>query len=195
MALAMQPARAFIILWIAWALSWALAALWSRRVEARPSLAAELRYRVPMVIGIVLMLVRAHGYEGALRLWHVGWIGAWVCVALVAAGIAFAWWARLYLGPLWSANITRKSEHRIVDTGPYALVRHPIYTGLLLSLLATTIAKGTVTAIAGFLFLLLGLWLKARLEEGWLASELGEDTYGSYRRRVPMLIPFGPRGG
>jgi protein-S-isoprenylcysteine O-methyltransferase Ste14 len=82
-----------------------------------------------------------------------------------------------------------------VDSGPYALVRHPIYTGLLLALLATAAAKGTIFGVAGFLILLIGFWSKARLEERWLTAELGEDAYGSYRRRVPMLVPFGPRSG
>jgi protein-S-isoprenylcysteine O-methyltransferase Ste14 len=68
-----------------------------------------------------------------------------------------------------------------VDTGPYAIVRHPIYTGLLLALLATAIAEATVSAMAGFGLLVLGLWIKARIEERWLSEELGEDAYGDYR--------------
>lgn len=77
------------------------------------------------------------------------------------------------------------------DSGPYAIVRHPIYSGLLLSLLATAAAKGTVLGIVGFAFLLVGTGLKARMEERWLAQQLGADAYGDYRRRVPMLLPFG----
>lgn len=116
-----------------------------------------------------------------------------MCVALVALGIAFAWWARLRLGRLWSAHITRKADHRVIDSGPYAIVRHPIYTGLLLSLLATAIMRGRLLDIVGFLLLLLGWWLKARMEERWLTQQLDSCAYGEYRRRVPMLIPFGPK--
>jgi protein-S-isoprenylcysteine O-methyltransferase Ste14 len=96
---------------------------------------------------------------------------------------------------MWSARITRKTDHKVVDSGPYALVRHPIYTGLLLALLATAAAKGTMLGVAGFLILLIGIWVKARLEERWLTEELGADAYGNYRRRVPMLVPFWPRSG
>jgi len=128
---------------------------------------------------------------GPLRLWHVSWTGAWICAALVAVGVAVAWWARLHLGRLWSARVTRKTDHKVVDSGPYAIVRHPIYTGLLLSLLATAAAKGTILGIAGFSVLLIGIYLKARLEERWLTEELGADAYENYRRRVPMLLPFG----
>jgi protein-S-isoprenylcysteine O-methyltransferase Ste14 len=72
-------------------------------------------------------------------------------------------------------------------------VRHPIYTGLLFSLLATAAAKGTLLGVAGFLMLLLGVWMKARLEEQWLVKELDQGAYADYRKRVPMLIPFGPK--
>jgi protein-S-isoprenylcysteine O-methyltransferase Ste14 len=115
-----------------------------------------------------------------------------LCAALVGVGVAIAWWARLHLGRLWSARITRKADHKVVDSGPYAIVRHPIYAGLLLSLAATAAAKGTILGLAGFAILLIGIWLKARLEERWLTGELGEDAYGNYCRRVPMLLPFGP---
>lgn len=83
--------------------------------------------------------------------------------------------------------------HRTVDTGPYGIVRHPIYTGILIAAFATAAAKGTVMGIAGALVMTLGLWMKARLEEAWLRSELGADAYDAYRQRVPMLLPFGPR--
>ena len=191
----MHPGIAIVGLWIGWGVSWAIAAFWSNRTEARPGIGTELRFRIPMAIGALLMLVPAHGSKGVLRLWHVGWTGAWVCVALVALGIGFAWWARVYLGQLWSAHITRKADHRVVDSGPYGVVRHPIYSGLLLSLFATCAAKGTVFGVGGFAFLLLGTWMKARLEEQWLARELDEGAYADYRKRVPMLMPFGPKGG
>jgi protein-S-isoprenylcysteine O-methyltransferase Ste14 len=190
----MHPSEAIVLLWTGWVVSWLAAAWWSNRTEKRPGIGGELAYRLPMLLGAALLLVPAHGYDGVLRLWHVGWTGAWICVALIAAGIVFAWWARLHLGRLWSGRITRKADHHVVDTGPYALVRHPIYTGLLLALLATMAAKGTVPAIAGFACLLGGIWLKARQEEDWLGQELG-DPYRAYRRRVPMLLPFGPRSG
>jgi protein-S-isoprenylcysteine O-methyltransferase Ste14 len=57
------------------------------------------------------------------------------------------WWARIYLGPLWSSVITRKKDHKIVDTG--AFVRHPIYCGLIIALLATAVAEGTAAALLG----------------------------------------------
>jgi protein-S-isoprenylcysteine O-methyltransferase Ste14 len=121
----------------------------------------------------------------APRLWHVGYAGAYA----LSAGILFTWWARIHIGRLWSGSITRKEDHHVVDTGPYALVRHPIYTGLILALLATAAAQATANALAGAVLLNVGFWLKARAEERFLMAELGADAYDAYRRRVPMLVP------
>jgi protein-S-isoprenylcysteine O-methyltransferase Ste14 len=153
----------------------------------------EFGYRAVLGLGGLLFAIPAHRYDGALRLWHVGYAAAWVCAAALVVGFGFCWWARVHLGRLWSGQITRKADHHVVDTGPYGIVRHPIYTGILLAVLATMIAKGTILGIAGAVLLATGLWMKARLEEAWLRSELGAEAYDSYRRRVPMLLPFGPR--
>ncbi|UCI09842.1 methyltransferase family protein [Mesorhizobium sp. B1-1-8] len=187
----MQPASAIAALWLAWVVSWAAAAFWSDPAQKRAGVRAEFSYRILWLAGTILLFVPAHGYVGRLRLWMPTLAEAWICVALIAVGIAFAWWARLHLGRLWSGTITAKADHRVVDTGPYGLVRHPIYTGLLLSILATMAAKGTVWGIAGAALLLIGIVVKAKLEENFLRGELG-TAYDDYARRVPMLVPFAP---
>jgi protein-S-isoprenylcysteine O-methyltransferase Ste14 len=118
---------------------------------------------------------------------------SWAMVGLTFVGFAFAWWARIHLGRLWSGRITRKEGHHVVDTGPYALVRHPIYTGILLSGIATAVALGAVHAYIGAFLLIVGYWMKARIEENWLREQLGPADYDAYRKRVPMLVPFGPK--
>jgi protein-S-isoprenylcysteine O-methyltransferase Ste14 len=114
-------------------------------------------------------------------------------VAAAVSGFGFAWWARLYLGRLWSSSVTKKANHHVVDTGPYAIVRHPIYTGLIAACFATALLKGTPAGIVGAILMTLGFSIKARLEERFLREQLGPDAYDSYRRRVPMLLPFGPK--
>lgn len=180
-------------LWIAFALLWLAAAAWSSPVAKRAGLGAELGYRIVLIVGGILLFIPAHGYEGPLRLWYVNRDEAWICVGLIALGFAFAWWARIYLGSLWSGQVTTKADHRVVDRGPYGVVRHPIYTGILLAIFATAAVKGTVLGLAAAPIITLGIWMKARLEERWLREQLGADAYNSYRRRVPMLLPFGPR--
>jgi protein-S-isoprenylcysteine O-methyltransferase Ste14 len=110
--------------------------------------------------------------------------------ALTLAGFAFCWWARIHLGRLWSGHITRKEGHRIIDTGPYAFVRHPIYTGIILASFATAIEKGTAVALTGAAIMTIGWYIKARIEERFLREELGAADYDSYAHRVAMLVPF-----
>lgn len=190
----MRPLVVIGILWIGFVLSWIAAMPWSSAAEKRVGLNRELAYRIVLVTGGVIFFIPAHGYEGPLRLWWLPFQAVWPMVWTIALGFAFAWWARIWLGSLWSGQVTKKADHRVVDTGPYAIVRHPIYTGILLAVYATAALKGTVLGIAGAAIITLGLWMKARLEEGWLREELGADAYDSYRRRVPMLVPFGPKG-
>lgn len=111
---------------------------------------------------------------------------------LTAAGFAFCWWARFHLGKLWSAFVTRKDEHRIINTGPYGIVRHPIYTGIILSSTAVAVLKGNPCAFVGAVLIIAGFWIKARLEERFLGEQVGAEAYAEYRRHVPMLIPFFP---
>jgi len=186
-----MPSIALLVVaeWVLFALSWILAASWSSAVAKRLGMERELLYRAVLIAGGLLLAFPAHGYHGRWRIWYVTASEAWACVGCIAAGFAFAWWARVHLGELWSGRVTAKADHRVVDTGPYALVRHPIYTGILLSVLATAAIKGTIAGLAGALLVTLGIWMKARLEETWLSSELQADSYMRYRQRVPMLVP------
>lgn len=190
----MTPQLALIYLWAVWFASWMIAAFWSDRTAKRPGMGAELLYRVVTLAGAVLLFgTTTRSYRGPLRLWYLGQDTDWALFWLCALGFAFCWWARLHLGRLWSGWVGRKEGHRIVDTGPYGIVRHPIYTGLIVSVVATALVKGTVAALLGAAIMTLGFWIKARLEERFLREQLGAAAYDDYRRRVPMLVPFGPK--
>jgi len=191
--LATDPESACYVIWAAWALSWWLAALWSSRAESRASVAEQVPYRLLNISGFVLLFaVQTRRYHGPLRLWTLPTSAGWAMATLCLVGFAFAWWARIHLGRLWSAFVTRKADHHIIDTGPYGLVRHPIYTGILLALLATALLKPGPWGVAGFALLAISFVIKARLEERFLMQELGAEAYAGYRRRVPMLVPFWP---
>jgi protein-S-isoprenylcysteine O-methyltransferase Ste14 len=188
----MSPALAVAVLWIGFALSWIVAMVWSSRVEKRLGLGREIAYRIVLIVGGVIGAIPAHGYNGVLRLWYLPYQTVWPTVGLIVIGFAFSWWARIWLGALWSGQVTVKADHRVIDTGPYGIVRHPIYTGILLAVYATMALKGTILGLAAAVIITLGLWMKARLEETWLRQELGPD-YDTYRTRAPMLMPFGPK--
>ena len=193
----MRPAlEALYVVWIVWAATWLAAALWANRTIARPAARREWGYRIFTLPGWALLLAypvrRGLSLDAApwQPLWRFPTGIEWMLVGFAAAGVAFAWWARLHLGRLWSASLTRKADHHIVDTGPYAIVRHPIYTGLYMAALATLAIRASPVVIAGFALFAIGYWRKAGEEERFLAGELGAEAYESYRRRVPMLLPF-----
>jgi protein-S-isoprenylcysteine O-methyltransferase Ste14 len=83
-----------------------------------------------------------------------------------------------------------KAGHHVVNTGPYRIVRHPIYTGIIVATFATAIDKGTYVAIAGAVLMLVGWFIKARVEERFLRVQLGADAYDAYARQTAMLIPY-----
>jgi protein-S-isoprenylcysteine O-methyltransferase Ste14 len=186
-------------LWLVWAISWFVAAIWSRRTVGRPTGLAGSAHYVPTLFGAWLIFGPAMAPRVRLA---VGWLGArywtlpaaagWLLFAATLASFAFAWWARLYLGSLWSGSITFKEGHRVVDTGPYRLVRHPIYTGIIAASVIMAGELATPAAFLGAAVMALGWWMKARVEEGFLIGELGA-AYDDYRRRTPMLVPLAGR--
>ena len=186
------PTEVLEVIWIGWLISWIVASLWSSPMQKCVATSETWTYRAAIIAGSILLMPWTAWMLGEKRIWDVDYNGAYALAGVMVAGLLLTWWARLHLGRLWSSAISRKQDHRIVDTGPYAFVRHPIYTGLITALLATATAEATVTALLGAALIVFGLWLKARSEERFLAAELGSDAYGSYRRRVPMLIPFLP---
>ena len=191
----MSPSAWFLSAWVIWGLSWLVAAAWTGRTESAVSGARGdvWLYRALVFIGFGLINERSSRALSAARLWHVGRTGAYVLAGVTILGLLFTWWARLVLGRLWSSSVTRKEGHRVIDTGPYAFVRHPIYTGLIAATLATAAAVATLPALLGVACVGTGFWLKASIEERFLSAEIGQDAYADYRRRVPMLIPRWPR--
>jgi protein-S-isoprenylcysteine O-methyltransferase Ste14 len=188
----MSAENATLIAWGAFIVSWVAAAFWSDPPAKRAGLGGEWPYRATMILGVVLMFgVTKNVYRETKFEFSAG--VEWALFGVVIAGILFAWWARIYLGRLWSSNVTKKADHHVVDTGPYALVRHPIYTGLIAGIFATAVQTGSPAVLVGALLISLGIYMKARLEERFLREQLGADAYDSYRKRVPMLVPFGPR--
>jgi protein-S-isoprenylcysteine O-methyltransferase Ste14 len=184
-----QPSGTFELIWIGWFLSWMAASFWSSRTEKRATTRQTWIYRAAIFIGAILMTPWTAQVIGEKRIWEIGTIVAYALMVVMFLGLLLTWLARIRLGRLWSSAITRKEQHRLVDTGPYAFVRHPIYTGIITAVLATAVTEATFAALVGAALICSGLWLKARAEERFLMVELGPEGYRSYCRRVPMLIP------
>ena len=182
------PELANFVLWAAWYVSWLVAALWRARAARQPPRRTQIVYRLLAAGGIFMLFAHVPALD--VRLWYLPVALQWAAVVVSFLGFAFTWWARVHLGRFWSSNVGRKADHRIIDTGPYGIVRHPIYSGITLTAVSTAALRATPGAWIGVALLTIGWYVKARLEERFLREELGPDNYDAYARRVPMLVPF-----
>ncbi|MEO6153504.1 MAG: isoprenylcysteine carboxylmethyltransferase family protein [Croceibacterium sp.] len=178
--------RAALALWTVWFASWWVAALWRDKAKSE---APRASWRWPMVlVGIGFFLLFWQRRGGPLPLWHTGPALGWSMVGLIAASFAFSWWARVTMGRMWSGGIMRTAGHRVIQHGPFAWTRHPIYTALIGAGFGLAVIKGTLAGLAGATLLSLGFYFKARVEERFLTEQL--TGYPDYRARVPMLLPL-----
>ena len=192
----MSPFAASGLIWGLWVVSWMIAAVWNRHAAARVSPGARILDLIPTMIGMLLL---AYGLRMQLRfgdeapaLWRLPLAALWAMASIEVLGFGFCWWARLTLGDLWSSSVTRKEGHVVVEQGPYGLVRHPIYTGIIVAGFALAAQIGSLASLLGAALIAVGFSIKARLEERFLSAQLGEAAYADYRNRTPMLIPFWP---
>jgi protein-S-isoprenylcysteine O-methyltransferase Ste14 len=105
------------------------------------------------------------------------------------AGMLFYFWSRSYLGRLWSGQITIMHGHQLVVTGPYRLLRHPLYTGFITMFVGTAIVSGQYHALLGIALCLIAYARKIRMEEAALRAEFGE-AFDAYRQERWALIPW-----
>jgi len=175
--------------WYAFAAYWLITWLRVKRTKSTESIAQRLLTIVPMVLAFELL------FSDALRVGPLrkrflpaeDWI-AWSGIALTCLGAALAIWARYCIGEYWSSRVTLKEGHRVIRSGPYALVRHPIYTGMQLAAFGTAVVLGEWRGLLAVIVILVAHSLKARREEALLTRELGEE-YVSYRRGTGFLFP------
>jgi protein-S-isoprenylcysteine O-methyltransferase Ste14 len=141
--------------------------------------------RVAIVV-IVVLLVRAGIFKAHTETHHP-WVQV-IGIVIFFSGLAFAVWARLYLGRNWGSPMSQKVDPELITNGPYRRVRHPIYSGIILGLVGTAVAIGWSWLIAAAL---LGAYFiySAVMEERYMAG-LFPDTYPEYRRTTKMLVPF-----
>ena len=176
--------------WGIFSVIWLLAAFWTKRSVYQESTAQRLRYAVPILLGGFL-LFKGNRFPDPLshrvipHLEALAWIGLVLCVA----GLAFCIWARFTLGRNWSGVVTLKGGHELIMRGPYAWVRHPIYTGLLTMFVATMIVLGHIAGMIGVPFVFVSFWIKLSYEEKLMLQKFPEE-YAAYQQRVKRIIPF-----
>jgi len=180
----------FLAIWLIWIVYW-LALSRNVKVSARrePWLSRFL-HMGPLVLAAFLLWLPAMPIPvlGARFLPATAW-PFWAGAVLTVAGLLFTVWARQHIGRNWSGIVTIKQGHELVTSGPYAIVRHPIYTGLLLAFAGSAVARGEWRGILAVALVLLALWRKLRIEERWMREQFGE-AYQVYSRRVSALVPY-----
>jgi len=180
----------FPAMWFAWAVYWWISSRAVKATVQRESPTSRFAYIVPLIAAGYLLAARSVRVPFlderfvARSPWTFG-----VASALTAAGLLFAVWARRHLGANWSGTVTIKQGHELIVTGPYAFVRHPIYTGLLVAIAGSALAVGEWRGVAAIALAALSFAMKLRLEERFMEQQFG-DAYREYRRRVPALVPF-----
>jgi protein-S-isoprenylcysteine O-methyltransferase Ste14 len=178
-------------LWLALGILWLVMALTAKRTARTQSPGSRLLQIAPEIVAFCLLFGRwpwpqwlrwRFVPESSLAI-------AWVGLGLTAVGIGFSVWARLFLGRNWSGRVTIKEQHELIQTGPYSIVRHPIYSGFLLAMLGTALVQGQLRSLLALPMAALGWALKLRLEESFMAQQFG-SAYLDYKRRVKALVPF-----
>lgn len=169
--------------------------LWSAR-RVKPSVQSEpfakrfVAYWLPLIVAFALLGPGRWFAGNPLREQFVPHSMAFQSMGLLlcVAGAAIACWSRYLLGENWSATVQLKDSHQLVTRGPYSLIRHPIYTGLLLLFLGNAVLVGDWRGLVAVAIVFLSFWRKLRLEERWL-SELFGEAYRQYKARTKALIP------
>jgi len=178
-------------LWLVWIAYWRISAADVKPTQRHESPGSRAAHLLPLLVAAVLLWIRGDAEDGWLfhrflaRSVTLFWIGT----AITAAALGFSAWARVHLGRNWSATVTVKQDHELIRTGPYSIVRHPIYTGVLFAFIGTALAIGQWRGVLAVVIVFVAFWRKLRLEERWMSETFGEE-YRRYRARTKALIPF-----
>jgi protein-S-isoprenylcysteine O-methyltransferase Ste14 len=177
-------------LWMAFALYWLISGALVKPAIKRQS-AGSRAFHVLGTLAAFVLIFYTRLQLGPLDdlIVPVSPITDYIGLALTVAGLIFAVWARVYLGGNWSGSVTVKQDHVLIRGGPYAVVRHPIYTGILLAALGGAISHGRIRCFIGFALLVVVLRVKSRLEEQFMEEQFGQQ-YASYKRDVKALVPL-----
>jgi len=181
--------RAIVDLWLIFALYWFVSALRLNRMRKREPLLQRLSYVLPLLAALAVVYWGDTQFPFLARRMIPGarWI-AGTGIALTAAGIGFAIWARYHIGRYWSGSVSLREGHQLVRSGPYARIRHPIYTGILTGLAGTFVALGTYRELVVFLIIWAGFVMKSCREEALLSGEFGA-AFDEHRRQTGFFLP------
>jgi protein-S-isoprenylcysteine O-methyltransferase Ste14 len=180
------PLWAVVAGWLVYTIYWEASARKRAPTQSSESRRSRKLHVVLANIALILILVPVQGLRQ--RCLPASFIVAVPGLAIEAVGLVLALWARRCLGRNWSGEIAIKVHHELVRTGPYRVVRHPIYTGLLGMYVGPSLVSGELHAMLGLALATFAYLRKTRLEEAALIRCFGAD-YGDYRRATWALLP------
>lgn len=176
--------------WLALFIYWWFGAGRLKAVERRESRVQRASHSVPMLLAALLFILPGRDLSVlAAAFMERTWTSYSIGVVLVVLGCSFAILARRRLGSNWSAAVTLKHDHSLVQSGPYRHIRHPIYTGLVLAFAGTALALGEWRGLLALLMVCVSLVFKLRREERWMLEHFG-TAYTDYRRGSWALLPW-----
>jgi protein-S-isoprenylcysteine O-methyltransferase Ste14 len=180
----------FPVVWIAFLIFWRIKAANTKSTQRLEPAASGILRLLIILVAIVLLSTTWIPLPWLYRpVWRAGFWPFWLGAAVTVSGLLFAVWAREHLGRNWSSQVSIKQDHELITTGPYAVVRHPIYTGILVGFLGLAIALSEVRGFVVFVLFFLVFWAKLSKEEQWMSSQFGE-TYAKYVDRTAALVPY-----
>jgi protein-S-isoprenylcysteine O-methyltransferase Ste14 len=176
-------------LWITWWLLWIALAFGSKKTKQREGLVSRLTYILVAWLAMYAMLsTRSLGAWARVEILpYQAWMGP-LGIAITALGFALTLWARFTLGRNWSGNVTIKVDHELIRTGPYRIVRHPIYTGIIVALIGTAIARDQWRGVVAVVLLWASFTIKRLKEEQFMRKTFGEQ-YVDYSRTTGAIFP------
>lgn len=177
-------------LWIVWWLIWMALAFGTKKTQQRESFGSRLIYIFVAWVAIEIMLAPLR-YAPYLRTEiypNRPWIGP-LGIAITILGFGLTFWARTVLGRNWSGNVTIKVDHELIRTGPYRVVRHPIYTGLIVALIGTAMARDQWRGVLAVFLLWTSFTIKRLKEEQFMRQTFGSQ-YTDYARATGAIFPL-----
>jgi protein-S-isoprenylcysteine O-methyltransferase Ste14 len=175
--------------WLLFAAYWTVSALKTKATVRREPFLARYGVMFFEVVGFVLLFDRDAGVGPLKDHFLPRSEVLTVCgIGLTWAGIGLAIWARYHLGQYWSGRITLKQDHQLIRTVPYARLRHPIYSGLVLAAIGSALFIGRWRCVAGVCVILMGFVIKGKREEALLAGQFGE-AFEQHRAYTGFLLP------
>jgi protein-S-isoprenylcysteine O-methyltransferase Ste14 len=180
------------LVWIFLILFWAISAKNNKQTVYKENLTLRfLYYWLPLILAALLLgpgkwfghtLIREKFVE------HTNLVG---CMGLfiAAIGLVIACWSRYLLGKNWSLSVQKKENHELIQTGFYSVVRHPIYTGVLLIFTGNVIIVGDYRGFISLAIVFYSYWFKLKKEENVLIELFGK-SYLDYQKKTKIILPY-----